>query len=801
MRDTALSINKFRKLKVQEIRVTEDIIFLKRCRSNKIFPKFIKMKASVSNSRSEKAIHRAKNMWLNNELRFKYGQLSNIGLNLYSSYRRITREVESICADLWSSQIEEINTTCDRIRNEKKYNLNRKFKSLMSEQGSVAVNEVVEKKPNFVMNLSKASFNDEELNLINKGLKYKMVPNWPPLQEMVVNIESSLAWMDIGKTEKDSIRHDCKKVFEEMNLVSRHGKHDKNEQKLMREIRKKDVYLMSPDKGKGVVILDKEEYDSRMLKTIHEGPYEILRVDGRWKDCSPKHKMESEVLGLLKLLKSENGLKDSISRMLTVSNPKVPVMYGLPKIHKTGDKMRPIVSNIKTPTSKIAKWIVGRFNSLNYPRGLCVKNSIELVEKLKNERVEEDELLVSFDVVGLFPNVDLLTAYRSMESFLNSSGVDANEKVILEKMVKICMQQNTFEFRGKFYKQTSGVSIGNSASPMVADFFMNQFEEEVKNEAWFPKLWYRYVDDILAKVKKKDVDTILCNLNSIYPTIKFTMEKEENSSIPFLDLMIRRNENKLEFSIYRKPTDKQLFIGADSFHHRSHQHAAFHSMLHRFFNIPMSKESLEEEWKFIMDTARINGYKEEEIDKIFDKHERKYLRRQHTSLSSQREDPGELKFIGIPFHGILTEKLSRKFKQHGIKTAYQNRGKLSDYLQSAKDRELDDKKKSGIYKLNCQDCDKIYIGQTRREIRTRFNEHVADCSKPLNPDSAMAFHCLTENHRIKDVELLKEVNEKYKLDAWESLLLCKNRDKQLTNVIKLGNAPSILHEFCQSETA
>lgn len=90
-------------------------------------------------------------------------------------------------------------------------------------------------------------------------------------------------------------------------------------------------------------------------ETINDGPYEEMRIDGRWKDGSPLHKMENEVLNLLKKLRKENGLKGSTLKSLIVSNPKRPVMYGLPKLHKFGEKMRLIVSNIKTPTSKISK--------------------------------------------------------------------------------------------------------------------------------------------------------------------------------------------------------------------------------------------------------------------------------------------------------------------------------------------------------------------------------------------------------------------------------------------------------------
>jgi hypothetical protein len=137
-----------------------------------------------------------------------------------------------------------------------------------------------------------------------------------------------------------------------------------------------------------------------------------------------------------------------------------------------------------------------------------VKNSLEFVKKLENVELRNNELLVSFDVVGLFPNIILEAAFEEMKDFLESTSLDQNEKHCLMTLTEICMTQTTFQFRGNNYKQKSGTAIGNSASPMVADFFMNRFENEVKNESWFPRVWLRYVDDVFAIVEENKLDEI-----------------------------------------------------------------------------------------------------------------------------------------------------------------------------------------------------------------------------------------------------------------------------------------------------
>jgi len=37
---------------------------------------------------------------------------------------------------------------------------------------------------------------------------------------------------------------------------------------------------------------------------------------------------------------------------------------------------------------------------------------------------------------------------------------------------------------------------------------------------------------------------------------------------------------------------------------------------------------------------------------------------------------------------------------------------------------LQERKKSGIYKITCKTCRKVYVGQTSRNLKSRFQEHI-----------------------------------------------------------------------------
>ena len=50
-----------------------------------------------------------------------------------------------------------------------------------------------------------------------------------------------------------------------------------------------------------------------------------------------------------------------------------------------------------------------------------------------------------------------------------------------------------------------------------------------------PKIWRRYVDDTFTILDRDRVDVFLQHLHSQQPSIRFTMEIENNSKIAFLD--------------------------------------------------------------------------------------------------------------------------------------------------------------------------------------------------------------------------------------------------------------------------
>ena len=81
------------------------------------------------------------------------------------------------------------------------------------------------------------------------------------------------------------------------------------------------------------------------------------------------------------------------------------------------------------------------------------------------------------------------------------------------------------------------------------------------------KFYFRYVDDILAAFdNKQDLLNLLNFLNDTYPNIKFTIEKQINHSIAFLDVFISGiNNQNLTLQTYHKLTYTGLLLNFKSF--------------------------------------------------------------------------------------------------------------------------------------------------------------------------------------------------------------------------------------------
>ena len=97
--------------------------------------------------------------------------------------------------------------------------------------------------------------------------------------------------------------------------------------------------------------------------------------------------------------------------------------------------------------------------------------------------------------------------------------------------------------------------MGSRLGPALADIFVGYQETKIFLNVKKPLIYYDYVDDTFVVFENEDdCEKFIFSINSLHFSLRFTLEKELNSSIPFLDVLSENNKTGFITSVYRKPT-------------------------------------------------------------------------------------------------------------------------------------------------------------------------------------------------------------------------------------------------------
>ena len=103
-----------------------------------------------------------------------------------------------------------------------------------------------------------------------------------------------------------------------------------------------------------------------------------------------------------------------------------------------------------------------------------------------------------------------------------------------------------------YYRQIDGLAMESPPSPMIANGWLSKFGQRIKGDA---VLHGHY---ILRNINHRDGETKLKEINSYHSSLKFTIESEMDQSLPFLDMKLLGEEQKLSSTWYTKTTDTGL---------------------------------------------------------------------------------------------------------------------------------------------------------------------------------------------------------------------------------------------------
>ena len=81
-----------------------------------------------------------------------------------------------------------------------------------------------------------------------------------------------------------------------------------------------------------------------------------------------------------------------------------------------------------------------------------------------------------------------------------------------------------------YYRQRDGLARGSPPAPPVANGWLFCYDPRIRDDA---KLLSRYMDDIIRSIAKSKIEAKLQEINSMHPSLKFTIEVEQDRELPF----------------------------------------------------------------------------------------------------------------------------------------------------------------------------------------------------------------------------------------------------------------------------
>ena len=274
--------------------------------------------------------------------------------------------------------------------------------------------------------------------------------------------------------------------------------------------------------------------------------------------------------------------------------------------------------------------------------------------------------------------------------------------------------------------------MGLPLGPTFANIFMSYNEKEWLNDCPYnfkPFLYRRFVDDTFFLFREpSDVNLFLEYINGKHPNIKFTMDQEKDRKLPFLDVLITRENNKFKTSVYRKETFTELGLSYFSFTPFLYKINAIKCLIFRAYNLSSNFTDLHREFDFIREYFVGNGFPSYLIFKYI----RKFISTKiNASPDNQNLEPEPEKyFLKLPFFGQKSiffknelQKLFRKyFPEINIYICFRNEFTIQTFFRY-KDTLPPALRSSLIYKFSCETCSRQYIGSTVRNLYMRVNEH------------------------------------------------------------------------------
>ncbi|XP_018574625.1 uncharacterized protein LOC108913546 [Anoplophora glabripennis] len=293
------------------------------------------------------------------------------------------------------------------------------------------------------------------------------------------------------------------------------GDHLSSSVSRLKELQKNEsITILPAAKGNATVVLSTVDYIAKEENLLLDPIYKNIR-NNRIKNAEKKDF-------------DPNRLKNTSAILLAKDSPNIPLL--------------PTVSAVGSATHPLVRYIAQEKRDLVGGAEHHVKNARDFIDRIREIELQPGNILVSFDVTSLFTKVPVDEALEELHRRLIAEDKDES----LMNLAKVCIKSTFFAFRDEFYEQTKGAAMGSALYTVLANIYMEAFENKaLESTTLKPKCWHLYIDDnyIILPHGRNTVVDFLDHINGIHPDIQFIMEVEKKASLLFLDFLVERKSD------------------------------------------------------------------------------------------------------------------------------------------------------------------------------------------------------------------------------------------------------------------
>ena len=762
-KSTLVAFRKFQRLYKKLGKAKLDLLFLQSCKNRNVIPKFLWFKVANRALKRSLAYFECQRKLLNEEIAQKQCLIRSLTNKSESAYSDLSTKVRTIDLIHLKSVSDKENTKV--IEKHQRIQEKKLLRLCSNSSQTTTLNP-----DDVIFNYSNRNLTPEEKQLLVKGLNFSLPPNKLKYVDYLVPFEflhRKLKNEPISTASNYSEDH-IKTRLKDIALSSYRNYSPPNflltrdDYAVLKKLKDDEsIHIMKPDKGNGVVIVNKTEYFEKMEQILNESSkFDKVSSD----PLKETFKREKQLRNFLLNLKKQNVISDTIYERLAPTGSKPGILYGLPKVHKTNLPFRPILSAIGTHSYNLSKFLLSLLSPLLTNRYL-LPDTFSFLDELRNSDLDSDNVfMASFDINSLFTNVPLEETIDIIinKAFNNATLFHDFSLTDFRKLLDYSVKDTHFLFNSRYYKQKDGVSMGSPLGPFFANIFLEFHEGTWLSNCpkeFKPLFYRRYIDDCFIVFRSSShVPLFLNYLNSQHTNISFTCEIENDGKLPFLDILIERTTHGFSTSVYRKPTFTGLFTNFDSFIPFSFKRGLIYTLLDRYFKICSSYYLFHAEVVKLKTFLINNGYPKNFLDRCTCSFLNRIFAPTNTNTNTDTTNKNSI-YFSIPFTGKhalqlrtqLTKLCSSAFPHLSLRIIFRSGRRLSDFFPF-KDVIPKSLRSRVVYKFTCQ-CGALYVGQTRRHFHTRVSEHLG--ISPLTgkkcktaPASSIHEHCNDTGHSV-----------------------------------------------------